>query len=130
MNIVGVAYWQWADGYMTDKRSFPEYPSVTQVVNTVTGYPEISYFISDFLLNPSVSGVSDDNVNAMTGVKFFNDTAGPTPTEPPTNNWEYLFMLTNSSGGDPNPSSLFNVQTLKTLCELGAAAPNIITDPS
>jgi len=39
-------------------------------------------------------------------------------------------MLTNSSGGDPNPNSLFNVQTLKTLCEIGATVPNIITDPT
>jgi len=74
MNIVGVAYWQWADGYMTDKRSFPEEPSVTKVVNTVTGYPEISYFISDCLLSFDNCAVSQDNINAMTGVKFYNDT--------------------------------------------------------
>ena len=50
LNIVGVSYWQWADAYMTNRRVIPHEPSVTKIVNTVTGYPEISYFISDFLL--------------------------------------------------------------------------------
>jgi len=31
----------------------------------------------------------------------------------PNSNYEYLFNLTNSVGGDPDPSSFFNVQTLK-----------------
>ena len=109
LNVVGVAYWQWADAYMTNKRSFPYEPSVTKVVNTVTGYPEISYFISDFLLNSAVSGVSAANVAAMADVKLYNDTVGPTASEPPTDNYEYLFTLENSSGGDPDPHSLFNV---------------------
>ena len=71
----------------------PHEPSVTKIVNTVTGYPEISYFISDFLLKTEVSGVSAANVAAMTGVKLYNDTAGPSPSEPPNDNYEYLFTL-------------------------------------
>ena len=128
LNVVGVAYWQWADAYMTSKRSFPYEPSVTKIVNTVTGYPEISYFISDFLLNSAVSKVSAANVAAMTGVKLYNDTQGQ-GQEPPTDNYEYLFTLQNSSGGDPEPHSLFNVETLQKLCDLGEVVTNIITEP-
>ena len=129
LNEVGVAYWQWADGYMTNRRSLPYEPSVTKIVNTVTGYPEISYFISDYLLQTSVSGVSAKNIEAMKDVKLYNDTAGPSDLEPPTDNYEYLFTLKNSSGGDPDPHSLFNVQTLMKLCELGENVTNIITEP-
>ena len=114
---------------MTNRRSLPHEPSVTKIVNTVTGYPEISYFISDFLLQTSVSGVSAKNVEAMKDVKLYNDTAGPSESEPPTDNYEYLFTLKNSSGGDPDPHSLFNVQTLMKLCELGENVTNIITEP-
>ena len=45
----GIAYWQWADAVMTSKHNSPREPSVTKIVNTVTGYPEISFFISDVL---------------------------------------------------------------------------------
>jgi hypothetical protein len=44
----------------------------------------------------------------------------------PTSNYEYLFNLTNSEGQDPEPSSFFNVKTLKKFVELGDAVPNII----
>ena len=114
---------------MTDKRSFPEEPSVTKIVNTVTGYPEISYFISDYLLNTATSGVTQANIDQMTGVKLYNSTQGPTPSEPPTDNYEYLFTLNSADGGDPEPHSLFNVATLKTLCDLGANVTNIISEP-
>ena len=44
----------------------------------------------------------------------------------PKSNYEYLFNLTNSVGGDPDPSSFFNVQTLKAFIQLGDAVPNIL----
>ena len=44
----------------------------------------------------------------------------------PNSNYEYLFNLTNSVGGDPDPSSFFNVQTLKQFIDLGDAVPNIL----
>ena len=93
LNINGVAYWQWADGYMTQYRSFPYKPSVAEVVNTVTGYPEISYFISNFLLNSAVSGVSAENIKAFTGVQLWKSKTGPSDDEPPTDNYEHLFSL-------------------------------------
>ena len=31
---------------------------------------------------------------------------------------------------DPDPSSLFNVMTMRELCKLGASVPNIMTEPN
>ena len=92
---------------MTNERSIPYAISVSKIVNTVTGYPEISYFISNFLLDNAVSCVSQANIDVFTGVKLY-DTKG-SPDKPPTTNYEYLFSLENASGGDPDPHSLFNV---------------------
>jgi hypothetical protein len=103
---------------------------VSKVVNTVTGYPEISYFISDYLLKSEASGVSSANIAAMQGVKLYDTITGPNPNEPPTTNYEYLFTLQNASGGDPDGHSLFNVQTLKKLCMLGEKVTNIIKEPA
>jgi hypothetical protein len=48
----------------------------------------------------------------------------------PNSNYEYLFNLSNSVGNDPDPSSFFNVQTLKLFIELGDAVPNILKNTS
>lgn len=48
----------------------------------------------------------------------------------PSSNYEYLFNLTNNVGGDPDPSSFFNVKTLKLLIDLGDAVPNILKNTS
>ena len=45
-------------------------------------------------------------------------------------NYQYLFNLTNAVGGDPEISSLFNIQTLKKLISLGDSTPNILKDTS
>ena len=46
-----------------------------------------------------------------------------------TGNFENLFDLTNADGGDPDESSLFNIQTLKQFVEMGDDVPNIIKTP-
>jgi hypothetical protein len=38
--------------------------------------------------------------------------------------------LTNSVGGAPEPSSLFNLNTLQTLIDLGFSVPDITLDPT
>ena len=126
MNMVGVAYWQWADGYMTNERSQPYEPSVTKVVNTVTGYPEISYFLSAYFMD----NISSANSDLFKDVKLYDSTTGVDPNTPPTTNYEYLFMMQDTAGGDPAASSLFNITTLQTLCDLGANVTNIIADKS
>jgi len=68
--------------------------------------------------------ISAENKEALCGVEFFRD-----KSDPNVNNFEYLFNL--SSGGDkyldPEPSSLFNVKTLKKLIACGEGSVNIIT---
>ena len=44
-------------------------------------------------------------------------------------NYEYLFNLTNTTGGDPNPSSLFNLDTLKQLIQTGENTLDVIDNP-
>jgi len=48
----------------------------------------------------------------------------------PKANFEHLFNLTNASGGDPDPNSFFNIQTLKKFIDLGEVVPNIIKSPN
>lgn len=52
----GVAYWQWADSYLT-KRSIPPGPSVLNSTDTVTGYVEY-FFWKKYYCDP-------ENVGAM-----------------------------------------------------------------
>ena len=126
-NAQGIAYWQWADAVMTLNHNDPREDSATKVVNTVTGYPEISYFISELLLN-SDNMSNQENIVAMTGVKLW-DTQDAVEGGPPTTNYEYLFDLEGADGGDPDASSLFNITTLQMIVELGTATPNIIKNP-
>jgi hypothetical protein len=39
-----VAYWQWADSYITLQLNTPSVDSIAQITDTVVGYPEISFF--------------------------------------------------------------------------------------
>lgn len=41
----GVAYWQWADSYMTRFKQAESQPSVANATNTVTGYVEFWYWL-------------------------------------------------------------------------------------
>ena len=56
---------------MTENHNVPRVESATKIVNTVTGYPEISYFISELLLN-SDNMSNPENIVAMTGVKLWD----------------------------------------------------------
>ena len=50
-------------------------------------------------------------------------------TSDPTVNMEYLFAMSDpDSGGDPLETSLFNLDTLMTLVNLGNTTPNILTN--
>ena len=112
---------------MTENHNDPRAESATKIVNTVTGYPEISYFISELLTN-SDNMSNPENVVAMTGVKLW-DTQDAVEGQPPTTNYEYLFDLEGADGGDPDANSLFNITTLQMLVDLGTATPNIIKNP-
>jgi len=47
-----LAYWQWADSYITRLKSIPPTPSVINSTDTVTGYVEYWYWLN-FFCNPT-----------------------------------------------------------------------------
>ena len=47
-NVYGIAYWQWANAYITENNNDPAAASVALLSNTVAGYAEISYFKSQY----------------------------------------------------------------------------------
>lgn len=40
--------------------------------------------------------------------------------------YEYLFYLSGADGGDPDSNSLYNLDTLKALCNIGEVTPNVL----
>jgi hypothetical protein len=94
----------------------PPTNSVTQVSNAAAGYPEYYYWKNFYFLQ----NINSDNMAIFEPIKMYVSMSDPSM------NYEHLFNLTNSEGGDPDSSSLFNVQTLKELIRMGEALPNII----
>ena len=87
------------------------------VTNTVTGYPEMSYFISKYFM----PNVNTRNKEAFARVNLY------TNTEKADGNFQYLFSLQGEDGSrNPADRSLFNVQTLQMLCALGENVTNVI----
>lgn len=86
----GVAYWQWAMAFMTITK---DANSVTKIVDTVTGYPEISFFKSD-LFDKSVNA---NYLELFKGVNLYNDPRDKTKSS----NYEALFNLTDAKGSAP-----------------------------
>ena len=121
-----MAYWQWADSYMTRNRNpaDPE-PSVAFSTNTVTGYVEYWYWLNYYCNPDEAAAMSKDNWAIFSDVQMYRSTSNPNV------NMEYLFSLTDPvTGGDPAATSLFNIKTLQTLVSLGQATPNIISEPN
>ena len=118
-----MAYWQWADSYLT-RRNVPPGPSVLNSTDTVTGYAEY-YFWKQFYCNPdNVGAMTAENWAAFSDVEMYRSTVDPT-----AENMEYLFDLVDPvTGGDPAAHSLFNLTTLQTLISLGQSTPNVIND--
>jgi hypothetical protein len=97
--------------------------SVTGSTDTVTGYPELSSFKVGYFLKEISKDGRDPTLNLrFNATKLFKDntTAGE--------NYEYLFNMTNSTGGDPDSTSLFNLDTLKALLQAGDDTIDIIED--
>lgn len=113
----GVAYWQWADARMTMNDG---YSSVTEASNTVTGFPEISYFHSERFNKVASAGT----VDAFVDVKLYKDDTIPEA------NYFNLFELYDADGNDPDKTSLFNLDNLKMLIDLGHSTPNVLNDTS
>lgn len=109
-------YWQWAMGYVTGKMG---QPSVVDLVTTVSGWPEMSYWRDDYLCKK----ISTANHAELCGVQFSDPRS--------FTNFEALFNITQGDEAgyaDPLPSSLYNLQTLKGILDAGDNSINIL-DP-
>jgi hypothetical protein len=108
--------------YVTIGFVSPPCDSVTQQSDTVTGYPEFNFFKLVKLM-PAIK----DNLPL---VKQFKDVVLYTDyKDAKAHNFEGLFSLSNATGGDPDPSSLFNLQTLNLLLNVSANMPDIVSSP-
>lgn len=118
-DVQGMAYYQWALSYYT--RALGMGDSVAFSSATVVGYPEMYYFYNyEFL-------------KAVNGTNYYNQFANITYVYNISDkhaNLEDLFNLTDGNGNAPGPSSLFNLNTLKSLIALGQSVPDIVADPS
>ncbi|CDW87257.1 cd36 family protein [Stylonychia lemnae] len=108
-NNQGIAYVQWANSMVTGNLSKPiSFDSVTQQTDTVTGYPEISFF----QVNKLYPNLKQDKLyQRFKDVKLF---VGFSAKDKPLN-YEYLFQLIDDQGNEPPSKSLFNMDTIKAL---------------
>ena len=99
-------------------------PSVVDLVDTVSGFPEIKYWYDyEFCTNISPSNkaiLCPDNAP----VTFYRDPSNATA------NFEYLFNITSEGDkfADPHESSLYNITTLKELLDIGERTPNLMKE--
>jgi hypothetical protein len=91
--------------------------SVVEATDTAVGFPEVAYFKTEYFLK----NVNADIITRFTDINLYNSKLADT-------NFEYLFYLTNSEGGDPDARSLFNVDTLKQLISLGQNTVDVTVD--
>ena len=124
---VGCAYWQWADSYMTRYKQSPDQiaPSVAYASDTVTGYVEYWYWLNYFACPTDGSAhMSVANCAHFADVNMYRDSSDDSV------NMEYLWNLADpfNEGGDPPENSLFNLDTLKELIQLGLSTPNLVYD--
>lgn len=114
------AYWQWASSYFTKLPALGlNKESVSQIDDTILGYPEINYFKPAFLAklnNTQHQGVFDS-------VNF----GGPDSQI----NYSHLFFLPSRTYfGEVPKSSLFNLDTLKSVFSTIETMVDIYQDPS
>ena len=112
LDQTGVAYWQWADSYITMYDQEPiEQPSVSYASDTVTGYVEFSYWL-DYYCNPErAGGMSAANWEIFKDVKMWRSKSTAAVTD--GGNMEHLWNLSDPvTGEDPAGNSLFNLTTL------------------
>ena len=92
--------------------------------DTFIGYYEISYFKTNYF-NPTVSLANFNTFSNVNLYAVFNTSS--------SSNFENLFETYDTDtfvGSNPPVDSLFNLDNMKSLVDLGMAAPNIITNTS
>jgi len=104
----GVGYWQWANSSITRFYAAPRADSIVNLTDTVTGYPEWYYWKKTKLI-PAIKS------NLFLFQQFGSVKMYVSDMEESVHNFEFLFNLTNSTGGDPPAQSLFNITTINLL---------------
>lgn len=118
-NEFGAAYWQWANGYIS--QTYDSKASMGEVYQGwYAGYYEISYFKSMYFNTVASQG----NIDAFAYVNLYSN-------ELVTNaNYEHLFLTfdiySNDVNSDPPSNSLFNIANFQELIKLGLSTPNIL----
>ena len=114
------AYWQWANSYFTKLPALGlNKESVTQLDDTVLGYPEINFFIPTFLkkLNDTQHKGEFDSINFGSPKSEIN--------------YSHLFFLPKRDYfGEVPKTSLFNLDTLKAIFSTIETMVDIYEDPS
>lgn len=119
-NPFGAMYWQWAKSWVTQSNTGVD--SLAQVFpDQYIGYYEISYFKTDYF-NVNANAT---NVAVFANVNLYNDETIDFL------NYEHLFLTfdiySKNVKSDPPSNSLFNMDNMKCLIELGMSTPNILT---
>jgi hypothetical protein len=114
------AYWQWATSYFTKLPALGlNKDSVTDMDDTILGYPEMSYF-------------KKKNLDKLKGSKYenvFDNIDFGTPSS--NKNYVHIFYLPPADFvGDLPESSLFNLNTLKTVFGETEKLTDIFKDPT
>lgn len=92
--------------------------------DTVTGVPELNYFVIKYL-NP-IYDKNEDLKAKFADVKLYVGFGNDEISQ----NYEYLFDMDDGNGGNPLPSSLFNVQTIQALVDLTSQVLDIVENPN
>ena len=79
------------------------------MTDTVAGYVEIRYFL-DFYALPLLQTQNPQNYAIFKDTSFIVDDTTGNP------GYEYLFYMAGKNSEDPDPNSLYNLDTLKLLC--------------
>ena len=104
---------------MTRFYATPNADSIVNLTDTVTGYPEWYYWRIAKLI-PAIDG------NEVLMKQFGNVFMFLSDMDEKVQNFEFLFNLTNSTGGDPPAQSLYNITTMNLLLNASMGAPDII----
>ena len=117
------AFFQWGEGYITRQMGIGD--SVTEVDDTIIGYPEISLFKSSYFM-PKIA--SNESLTARFEHVIFSDVRHGIA-------YRHLFDVPPRDvvNVEAPEASLFNLDTFKELLRCGAQLPDVTeieTDPS
>jgi len=129
-----IMYWQWAASAITNTADFGYKQSISDLSqsgmtndNVFSGYYEFSTFHT-YLMQQL-------NANNTANAAIFNSVSMSTCDTPPAcsstyANLFYTYDVSSSVGTDPPSNSLFHIENMQILVDLGMSTPNILTNSS